>query len=74
MRSNKSYYRENRNKLLNRQKKRNAERKNDIRSYMESYYKQNRTGLLKRQKEYYKRNVNYYREYMKTYHKNRSKS
>ena len=44
---NKRYYRSKRNMLLNKQKKRNAARKADIRSYMESYYKDNRKDLLK---------------------------
>ena len=72
MSDNKNYYKKNKRKLLDRQKRRNIRRKGDIKAYMEKYYRDNRSELLKKQKTYYSKRTNYYRDYMKNYHKKRT--
>ena len=69
---NKNYYKKNKNRLLDKQKRRNVRRRNSIKAYMEKYYIDNRSELLRRQKSYYSRRTGYYRDYMKNYHKKRT--
>ena len=59
--------------MLEKQKKLNAQRQNEIKKYLKTYYSKNRLKLKSRQKEYYVQNKDYYREYMKNYHKQLNK-
>lgn len=68
-----SYYEKHRKSMLEKQKKLNAQRQNEIKVYLKSYYSKNKSKLKSRQKKYYVQNKDYYREYMRNYHKRLNK-
>ena len=59
--------------MLEKQKKLNAQRQNEIKVYLKGYYSKNKSKLKSRQKKYYVQNKDYYREYMRNYHKRLNK-
>lgn len=63
------HYKNNRDKILKRQKKYYKDNKDKVISYQKEYYKENSNYVIDRQLEYYKDNFDHYKEYRNEYNK-----
>ena len=61
------YYRENREKIIRKNREWQEANKKKVKKYLAGYYQNNKEDLLKRQQDYYKENIEYYRDYMRSY-------